>query len=263
MTEQLCLYATQRDEVLVAYLYDEMAGEERPIFERHLSICALCRAELDALAGVRTELQRWTVSGAPDVRVAPAAPAPYKKTAASFWSAPRTIPVWAQTAAAVFLFGAGLGLANLEVSYTAAGLSMQTGWRHRDAAGAIAGSSTGQPTPAATPAPASVQSDLARLSDEVRSVRERQTALDAASSAPGDEVTIRRVRALIQESEQRQQRELALRVAEVSRDVQTQRQADLVRIDRSLGIIQNRTGMEVMRTQQQMNSLAQRVSSQR
>ena len=74
---------------------------------------------------------------------------------------------------------------------------------------------------------------------------------------------MKRVRALLQESERRQQRELALRVAELARDAQTQRQADLVRIDRSLGIIQNRTGVEVMRTQQQLNTLAQRVSQQR
>jgi hypothetical protein len=71
------------------------------------------------------------------------------------------------------------------------------------------------------------------------------------------------VRGLLQESERRQQRELALRVAELARDAQAQRQADLVRIDRSLGIMQSRTGVEVMRTQQQLNTLAQRVSQQR
>jgi hypothetical protein len=65
---------------------------------------------------------------------------------------------------------------------------------------------------------------------------------------------------MIQASERRQQRELALRVAEVMRDVQAQRQADLVRIERSLGVIQSRTGMEVLRTQRQVNSLAQQVS---
>ena len=63
------------------------------------------------------------------------------------------------------------------------------------------------------------------------------------------------MRQLVQESERRQQRELALRVAEVARDLQGQRQADLVKIDRSLGLIQNRTGMEVMRQQQLLNNL--------
>ncbi len=68
---------------------------------------------------------------------------------------------------------------------------------------------------------------------------------------------------MLQDSERRQQRELALRLAELMRDVQSQRQADLVKIERSLGVIQSRTGqtgIEVMRTQRQVNSLAQQVS---
>ncbi|MEQ1729603.1 MAG: hypothetical protein ABL982_14620, partial [Vicinamibacterales bacterium] len=82
--------------------------------------------------------------------------------------------------------------------------------------------------------------------------------------APVDDAALlARVRSLVQESERRQQRELALRVAEVARDSQVQRQADLVKIDRSLGLIQRNTGVEVMRTQQQLNTLAQRVSQQR
>ena len=61
---------------------------------------------------------------------------------------------------------------------------------------------------------------------------------------------MRRVRALVDESEKRQQRELALRVAEVLRDVNAQRQADLVKIDRSLGAVQNNLGVEVMKQRQ-------------
>jgi hypothetical protein len=63
------------------------------------------------------------------------------------------------------------------------------------------------------------------------------------------------VRALLDESERRQQRELALRVAEVLRDVSTQRQADLVKIDRSLGAVQNNLGVEVMKQRQSLNLL--------
>jgi hypothetical protein len=66
---------------------------------------------------------------------------------------------------------------------------------------------------------------------------------------------LRRVRALLDESEKRQQRELALRVAEVVRDVNAQRQADLVKIDRSLGVVQNNLGVEVMKQRQSLNLL--------
>ena len=68
------------------------------------------------------------------------------------------------------------------------------------------------------------------------------------------------MRMLVAESERKQQRELALRIAEVLRDVQMQRQSDLAKIDRNLGIIQNNTGVEAMRQRQMINSLAVRVS---
>ncbi len=65
---------------------------------------------------------------------------------------------------------------------------------------------------------------------------------------------------MVQDSERQQESELALRVAEAVREIQAQRQADLVKIDRTLGLMQNRTGIEVMRTQRQVNTLAQQVS---
>jgi hypothetical protein len=63
----------------------------------------------------------------------------------------------------------------------------------------------------------------------------------------------RRVRALVEESEKRQQRELALRVAEVLRDVNVQRQADLAKVNRALGAVENNLGVEVLKTRQQVN----------
>jgi hypothetical protein len=65
---------------------------------------------------------------------------------------------------------------------------------------------------------------------------------------------------MIRDSEQRQQRELALRIAEEARDRQMQRQADLVKIDRTLGVLSNNTGMAVRRQEQLLNNLAVRVS---
>jgi len=63
------------------------------------------------------------------------------------------------------------------------------------------------------------------------------------------------VRALVDESEKRQQRELALRLAELARDVTAQRQADMVKIDRTLGLVQNNVGIEVMKTREKMNQM--------
>ena len=80
------------------------------------------------------------------------------------------------------------------------------------------------------------------------------------ASATADADLLRRVRAIVDESEKRQQRELALRVAEVFRDISAQRQADLVKIDRTLGTMENNLGVEVMRDRQKLNSLIIRTS---
>ena len=71
------------------------------------------------------------------------------------------------------------------------------------------------------------------------------------------------MQALIDESERRQQRELALRVGEVLRDVNGQRQADLVQIERSLGAIQSNTGVEMMRQRETINNILVRTSLQK
>jgi anti-sigma factor RsiW len=262
MSEHVCTYAATREERLLEYLYGEIAPDERRAFDRHLTACAVCRTDLAALDGVRQQLTQWAPPE-PSFRIAPAAPAPAGKVVFAshrFFGNLQTLPAWARTAAALLLFAAGLGLANLEISYTPKGLSVRTGWRHVDPSTASA-SLARTPVPPGTPVP--WQADLAALKAEMqRAMAERPavTAAAAPASDTSDEMVLRRVRALLQESEQRQQRELALRVAEISRDVQTQRQADLVKIERNLGLIQSRTGMEVMRTQQQVNSLAQRVS---
>ena len=66
---------------------------------------------------------------------------------------------------------------------------------------------------------------------------------------------MRRVRAMVDDSERRQERELALRLAEAMRELNAQRQADLVKIDRSIGAMQNNTGLEILRTRETINNI--------
>ena len=123
--------------------------------------------------------------------------------------------------------------------YDSNGLSVRTGWMAPKA----------QPTAVATEPAARLQNaatrdDLAALERQLRSaIRSQQPApaVQARSVSDGE------VKRLLSESEKRQQRELALRIAAVLNDVSAQRQADLVKIDRSLSLLQNNTGVEVMR----------------
>jgi hypothetical protein len=60
---------------------------------------------------------------------------------------------------------------------------------------------------------------------------------------------------MIDESEQRQRRELALRSAELVRDFDAQRNVDLARIERTLGQMDGTTGVEVAQQRQMLNYL--------
>lgn len=265
MNDRLCTFDGRRDEVLVAYLYDDIEAPEREAFERHLPGCLPCRSELDALSGVRDGLATWAT---PDVMEGVGGKAPRGALRIvntdvppprSGWRTLAGAPVWLQAAAAMLVVAASLGVANINLTYSSsAGLSFTTGWmRGSSPASAPAAPVTNAGTPAVEPWRTELTALEARILDGVKA------QLTSAASAADNEAVLERVRAIVEESERRQQRELALRVAEVARDNQVQRQADLVKIDRSLGIIQRSTGVEVMRTQQQLNSLAQRVSQQR
>jgi hypothetical protein len=151
------------------------------------------------------------------------------------------------------VLGVAAGAANLDVSVSRDGVRMRTGWR------TPAATSADGRVAAAPPASTSPwRADLTALEQRLRNERRPE---ELAARRPGDdEAVMRRVRALIQESERTQRNELALRVAEVARDVQAQRAADLQRIQYSLGVIENTTGVAMRRQGQLLNSLAVRVS---
>ena len=170
-----------------------------------------------------------------------------------WWQQP--MPAWAQAVAAVLIFAAGAALGALR------GTHEVTGSVTSAAAGAV---------PASASAAASA-SDLAALEQRLRAAI-GQVQLSAphgpehgpAESAGGGPtagspglggISLQQVRALIQESEQRQQRELTLRAAEVIRDVDAQRRGDLARIERTFGQMEGNTGVQVQQQQQMLNYL--------
>jgi hypothetical protein len=78
-----------------------------------------------------------------------------------------------------------------------------------------------------------------------------------------DAEILREVRKIIAESETKQQRELALRVLQVVRDVDAARAGDLARIERGLRQIQGLTDAELIRHRDTLTQVLQRVSQQR
>jgi len=250
MTELFCNYGDDRDGAIVAFLYEDPdeTGAERARFESHLPACARCQADIAALRGVRTQLARWSPPEPTFTSVNSQSSLPSAFSRQPWW---RTLPAWAQAAAALLFLGASAGLANLDVHYDQRGLSIRTGWS----------------TPAAAPglspaADAPWKTDLTALESQLKNeIRAAQASAPvspaprAATASASDADVTRRVRALVEDSEKRQQRELALRIAELLRDVNAQRQADLVKIDRTLGVVQNNVGIEVMKNRQQLNQM--------
>jgi hypothetical protein len=261
MTQPYCPYPGDRDAALIAYLYadTEQDAAAGAAFADHLASCAMCTNEMAALRGVRRQLARWSP---PEPKVVNAnLQSAVTNHQSPWWAA---VPVWAQVAAALLFLGVAAGIANLDVKYDAAGLSVRTGWSRGPSVPALA--------PPAQGAAAPWRSDLTALERELRdALRVVQASAPvsvpppplthAASASASDADVVRRVRALIEASEKRQQNELALRVAEVLRDVHAMRQADLVKIDRTLDAVENRVGVEVMKDRQKLNTLLVRTGS--
>ena len=258
---------------LVSYLYDECDPAERAAIDAHIALCAACAAEIAALGSARLQLASWTPPEA-DLGfqvVRPQAPGPRPEG----WARPEAsdgpearglrpgawlrqpLPAWAQAVAACLIFGVGLSL------------------------GVLRGTTPIQSAPAraltaaTTEAPAAVTAtDLAALERRLRAEMAalRATPASATGAVPQSASTaqqpantaqlLAQVRALIDESEQRQQRELALRTAQVVRDFDLQRRVDLAQIQNNFGQIEGLTGAEVREQRQMLNYLL-RVSEQR
>ncbi len=286
MGENMCSLGPGRDERILAYIYrpgEQGEPSERRAFESHVGVCVVCQTELAELDAVRAHLGRWSppeprvlsfVTSPVDARQTPS------QESRGLWAQVAAIPVWAQAVAAVLILGVAAGAANLHVTYDQAGLSVKTGWMSASAP-ADAGASARQVPAAETeasagPVAAPWRSDLVTLEQQLRAElrataaravparveAEAATSARVANTSNADDV-VRRVRTLIEESERKQQRELALRVAEMARDSQAQRQADFAQINRSLGFIQANTGQEMMRNRQRLNSLAVQVNQTR
>jgi hypothetical protein len=245
---------------LVGYIYDECEASERAAIDAHVAICAACAAELAALQSTRTSLVSWAPPesslGFQIVRQpqpvfesgTTATVPPKQETPESRPWYGRPVPAWAQAVAAMLIFAAGLSLGVVR--------------------GIMPAAATPGTAPMAASQVAATATDLQALERRLRAeiARMPPTSVGVRAEAPvtsaSEEQLLARVRTLIEESERRQQRELALRTAQVMRDVDSQRQVDLAQIQNSFGQIEGLTGAEVREQRQMLNYLI-RASEQR
>lgn len=252
-------------ERLLDYLYDELPAEERTAFEIHLNGCGSCRAELDALGNTRHALALWAP---PDPELGfkivrnEEKPPPRR----AFWN---FSPQWGLAAAAVLLLSIGAAIANLEVRYASDGFVVRTGWG-RPAAQAPAVGNEASTVPVAASSE-EWRERLRELDSRLQQVEQINRPISAANVDPpeptanrmSDAAILREVRKIIAESETKQQRELALRVTQVVRDVDAARAGDLARVEQGLRQIQGLTDAELIRHRDTLQRVLQRVSQER
>ena len=247
---------------LAAYLYGECNGAERSAVEAHLAICAACTAELASLGATRSALASWTPPdtelGFQIVSARDASPTADVLRPSRWWQRP--LPAWAQAAAALLIFATG-GL-----------LGMRAGVERQAAVSVPIVASA----PESAPAPGTVATvsadDLTALE---RRLRREMTDLRATTAATSDgqrprpvqasareEQLVQQFQGMLAESEQRQRRELAMRLAQLMRDFDSQRRLDFARIERTLGQLEGVTRPELAEQREMINYLF-RTASQR
>ncbi len=107
----------EREEDLIAYLYDEVSIIERASFERHLEDCASCRSELKAFGRVRDDLTTWQVGFSPRTEIALP-----KRRLDILRELTNLFPVWARGAA---LTAAAASLLLFALSFTGSRINLK------------------------------------------------------------------------------------------------------------------------------------------
>jgi hypothetical protein len=246
---------------LVGYLYDECTPLERDAIASHLTRCVSCANDVSGLGSTRRALAAWappkidlgiqiTRKGDSELEL-PAGhvlsftrPQPASAERMSWWKAP--LPAWAQVAAAVAIFAAGLSVGFLR--------------DHASVADAPQAAAT-TVAPVAGPS----KEDLALLEQRLRNEMTQlaHASTPAATPVPvaarsSDDAIIQQVRSMIAESERSQNIAFTERAVRQSAELEALRRRDL----ESMGMRLGQTGVQLGQLQQGFNILATRVSSQ-
>ena len=205
-------HIADNQDALLDYLYDEGDPAERLAIAKHLQECVTCSVAVLELRTVRGMLAEWKPPPAQGSVMLPVSAAKRR------WPAETTsYRSWAQIAAGILLFVSGMAVSQLHVNYADGALTV----RARPAALAV-----DPPTPTGRTASIHLPAAPVAVADN--------TASDAAQREAMEDL-LQRVRAMIDQSESRQQRELALRLSQVAGEVDAQHQADLLRIQQDFG----------------------------
>ena len=233
---------------LLNYLYEEGEPSDRLLVARHLQECAECSVAVLELQSVRGLLADWTP---PPVKLGFRIVQDEKPASMPWWKPAAGLPGWAQAAAAVLLFAAGMAVSQVDVRYADGALTVRPR-SMADAAPVASANSLSAVTVSARSGDIALAPETSE--NPAYSAIEQQLRSDLNGRADASDI-LRRVRTMIEQSEAKQQRELALRLADVVRDFDTQRRADLVQVQQNFGQLEGQTGEAVARNRELLNYL--------
>jgi len=231
---------------LIAYLYEECEPDLRETISTHLIRCVSCAHEFDSLGWTRGRLQAWTP---PHAALGFQMEAPAQEARLPWWRAP--LPAWAQAAAALVIFGVGVSV----------GLGRKTADVPENAAAS-------RPVVAATTIAAVSRTDLSQLEQRLRAEMAQVRSAPAAPARQvvtvSDEQFMKKVEALVAQSEERQRREFTLRSVEMARELEAQRRIDLASVRETVGQFQGVAGTEIRQQREAIDRINNfiRVSQQ-
>jgi hypothetical protein len=236
---------------LVAYLYDECVPGEQELIAAHVKQCPICTSEIESLSATRKTLAAWTP---PDLALgfqitrSEVAPAKILEPRIAWWRAP--LPAWAQAAAALMIFAAGLSLGIVR-NGSPAQVAPQT----------TAVLPTGSPTAATAVSPG----DLAQLEQrlKVEFGQLRSTSAPTPSAGRGsDEALMQQVKTLIEQSEINQRRDFTLRMVDMADVIERQRRVDLAQIGNSMGQFRGAARDEIRQQNEAFSEALRRLVSE-
>lgn len=249
-------------ELILGYVYAELADADRLEFEAHIARCADCRNEVAELRATRGHLASWTPPepefGFRIVKGSNVALPPARRFSFA--------PAWGLAAAAVLVLAAAAAIANVELRYDSNGLVVRTGWVRDTAAPQNAGT-TDAGVATVSDTPGQWQARIATLETRLRELERAAAAREATGGtqlAAGPRMTeseiIRRTREMVTQSETRQQREFALELARVVGEIDRARRMDLLQINQGIGRLRGQIPSDV---QQHLNYYLTRVSQEK
>ena len=247
-------HITDNHGALLDYLYEEGDPAERLTMAKHLQECAACAVAVLEFQNVRGMLSDWTppasqlgfrmVQDASPSATVTSPSVSHDHPTRGGWSwgwgpttskersrgwGPAATRGVLQAAAAILLFVSGMAVSQLHVEY-------------RDGV-LIFGAHSDVPE-----TPPTYQGTSITLHPESLSAEPLGGPGGSDSYDSERERLLQRVRAMIDQSEQRQKSELALRLSQVAREVDTQHKADLLQIQQDFGQQQDATMEYLVKT---------------